>query len=400
MRDSGMAARSAPVSLGRRHASLRDRTLGHDGALRRLDWLLVLAVAGLVAMGSLLVWSATRQRMLDADLDPAHFLKRHLVNAAIGLALGSLAALVDYRALRAYAPVIYVASCLGLVAVLSPLGKTINGAHSWIVLGGGFQVQPSELAKVALVVGMAMLLAEKRDREEAPRDGDVLLVLALAAVPMALIMLQPDLGTVLVLVFIVLGVLAIAGAPARWVGGLVVAGIVVSVGAVQLGVLDDYQVNRFAAFANPELDPRGVGYNTNQARIAIGSGGWTGKGLFEGTQTGGRFIPEQQTDFIFTVAGEELGFWGGSLLLGLLGVVLWRGLRIAARATDPFGRLIAAGVVCWFTFQSFVNIGMTLGIMPVTGLPLPFVSYGGSAMFAGLVAVGLLQNVHLRSREL
>jgi rod shape determining protein RodA len=361
---------------------------------------LLLAVAGLITLGALLVWSATGQRMLDAGLDPMADLQRHLLNAAIGMALASIAALVDYRSLRAYAPVAYAVSCLGLVAVLSPLGTTINGAHSWIVLGAGFQVQPSEFAKVALVVGMAMLLAEKRDSEDQPRDSDVLLLLALAAVPMGLILLQPDLGTVLVFVFLVLGVLAVAGAPARWVGGLVLAGVVVAVGAVQLGVLDDYQVSRFAAFTNPELDPRGVGYNTNQARIAIGSGGWTGKGLFQGTQTNGRFIPEQQTDFIFTVAGEELGFWGGSLLLGLLGVVLWRGLRIASRASDAFGRLVAAGVVCWFAFQSFVNIGMTLGIMPVTGLPLPFVSYGGSAMFAALLAVGLLENVHLRSREL
>jgi len=388
------------VHLRRRDAGLRERAMGFDAPLRRLDWLLALAVAGLVGLGSLLVWSATRQRMLDADLDPTAFLKRHLINAAIGLALASIAALVDYRSLRAYAPVIYVASCLGLVAVLSPLGRTINGAHSWIVLGGGFQVQPSEIAKVALVVGMAMLLAEQRDGEDGPRDGDVVLVLLLAAVPMALVMLQPDLGTVLVLVFIVLGVLALSGAPARWIAGLIVAGALVCVAAVQLGVLDDYQVDRFAAFANPALDPQGVGYNTNQARIAIGSGGIPGKGLFQGTQTGGRFIPEQQTDFIFTVAGEELGLWGGSLLLGLLGVVLWRGLRIAARSKDAFGRLVAAGVVCWFAFQSFVNVGMTLGIMPVTGLPLPFVSYGGSAMFANLVAVGLLQNVHLRSRDL
>lgn len=391
---------STSVSLRRRDAGLRERSMGVDSPLRRLDWLLALAVAGLVGMGSLLVWSATRQRMLDADLDPTAFLKRHLINAAIGLALASLAALVDYRSLRAYAPVVYVASCLGLVAVLTPLGKTINGAHSWIVLGGGFQVQPSEIAKVALVIGMAMLLAEQRDGEDGPRDGDVVLVLLLVAVPMALVMLQPDLGTVLVLVFIVLGVLALSGAPARWIVGLIAAGALVSVAAVQLGVLDDYQVDRFAAFANPALDPQGVGYNTNQARIAIGSGGLDGKGLFQGTQTSGRFIPEQQTDFIFTVAGEELGLLGGSLLLGLLGVVLWRGLRIAGRAKDAFGRLVAAGVVCWFAFQSFVNVGMTLGIMPVTGLPLPFVSYGGSAMFANLVAVGLLQNVHLRSRDL
>ncbi|MBW3640708.1 MAG: rod shape-determining protein RodA [Actinobacteria bacterium] len=391
---------STPVRLGRRDAGLRERALGRDAALYRLDWVLALAVASLIGLGSLLVWSATRQRMIDADLDPQTFLQRHLLNAVIGLAMAAVAALVDYRSLHAYAPIIYGASVLGLVAVLTPLGSTINGAHSWIVLGTGFQVQPSEFAKVALVLGMAMLLADRRDRDSPPRTTDILAVLAIAAVPLALVMLQPDLGTALVFVFLVLGVLAIGAAPAIWLGGLVVAGVLVAGGAVQAGVLDDYQLDRFAAFTNPELDPRGAGFNSNQARIAIGSGGLLGKGLFEGTQTRGRFVPEQQTDFIFTVAGEELGLLGASTLLLLLGIVLWRGLRIASRSSDTFGRLVAAGVVAWFTFQSFVNIGMTLGIMPVTGLPLPFVSYGGSAMFANLLAVGLLQNVHLRSREL
>jgi rod shape determining protein RodA len=174
----------------------------------------------------------------------------------------------------------------------------------------------------------------------------------------------------------------------------------VAFGAVHLGVLSDYQVSRFTSFANPTADLGDTGYNTNQARIAIGSGGLLGKGLFQGTQTNGRFIPEQQTDFVFTVAGEELGLVGGGAIILALGLVLWRGLRIAALATDPFGRLLAAGVVSWFAFQSFVNIGMTLGIMPVTGLPLPFLSYGGSAMFANLIAIGLLQNVHLRTHEL
>ncbi len=394
---SGGAARTGPVRLRPRGPSLRERALQRGSPLRRLDWPLALAVLGLVALGALLVWSATRQRLLLAGLDPQAFLYRHLLNAAIGVALAGGAALIDYRSLRAYAPVVYALSCLGLVVVLTSLGATINGAHSWIVLPAGFQVQPSEFAKVAVVVGMAMLLGELRDGEDAPRDGDVLLVLALAAVPMALIMLQPDLGTVLVLVFVVLGVLAVAAAPTRWIAGLLLAGVLVSAGAVHLGVLSAYQVDRFAAFANPQLDPRGVGYNTNQARIAIGSGGLTGKGLFHGTQTTGRFIPEQQTDFVFTVAGEELGLVGAGTIIGLLGLVLWRALRIAARAGDVFGRLVAVGVVSWFAFQSFVNIGMTLGIMPVTGLPLPFVSYGGSAMFANLLAVGLLQNVHMRS---
>jgi rod shape determining protein RodA len=392
--------RVAPISLRRREASLRERALDRESPLRRLDWLLLLAVVALIGLGSLLVWSATRQRMLNAGLDPTTFLKKHLINAVIGTVLASVAALVDYRSLRAYAPIVYVASCAGLLAVLSPLGSTINGAHSWIVLPAGFQVQPSEFAKVAIVVGMAMILAEKREGESAPADGDVLLVLLLAALPMALIMLQPDLGTTMVIVFVVLGVLSVSGARAKWIVGLLLAGGIVAFGAVQLGVLSDYQVARFTAFANPSADLGDTGYNTNQARIAIGSGGLTGKGLFHGTQTNGRFIPEQQTDFVFTVAGEELGLLGAGGVILLLGLVLWRGLRIASLATDPFGRLVAAGVVSWFAFQSFVNIGMTLGIMPVTGLPLPFLSYGGSAMFANLMAVGLLQNVHMRSHEL
>ncbi|GAC1329364.1 MAG: rod shape-determining protein RodA [Mycobacteriales bacterium] len=390
--------RRAPITL-RQRPTMTSRALDRESPLRRLDWVLVAAVLALSVLGGLLVWSATRQRMLNAGLDPQAFLKRHVINSVVGLTLGSVAALVDYRSLRAYAPFVYVASCLGLIAVLSPLGSTINGAHSWIVVGGGFEVQPAEFAKVALIVGMAMLLGEKRDAEDTPRDTDVLLVLAIAAVPMGMIMLQPDFGTTMVFVFTILGVLAVSGAPTRWIAGLLIAGVIGGVGLVQLGLLKDYQVKRFTSFANPASDPRGAGYNTKQARIAIGSGGVLGKGLFHGTQTNGRFIPEQQTDFVFTVAGEELGLVGAGGLIALLGLVLFRGLRIAQKAEDVFGTLVAAGVVSWFAFQSFVNIGMTLGIMPVTGLPLPFVSYGGSSMFANMVAIGLLENVHLRSHE-
>lgn len=381
-----MTVRALPADVG--HRPRRPLPAG------RLDLVLLLAVGSLVGLGALLVWSATRQRLLAAGADPTTYLQRHLVNAAMGVLLGAAVVLVEHRTLRTWAPVLYVAGCVGLLAVLTPLGSTINGARSWIVLPAGFQVQPSELAKVAVVVGMALVLAERRDGEHQPASADVLLAIGLAAVPAGLVLLQPDLGTVLVLVFTAGVVLALAEAPLRWLAGLAAAGVLVCAGAVRLGVLDDYQVDRFAAFANPALDPQGVGYNVDQARIAIGSGGWTGTGLFDGSQTGGRFIPEQQTDFVFTVAGEELGFLGGALVVGLIGVVLWRGLRIAARAPDLFGRVVAGGIVAWFAFQTFVNIGMTLGILPVTGLPLPFVSYGGSSMFACLVAVGLLQNVH------
>ena len=391
--------RVSPVRLRPREVTWRERALDRTSPLRQLDWILLFAVSALVSVGGLLIWSATKQREIALGADPQAFLKKHIINAGLGLLLGAAAALVDYRALRAYAPFVYAASCLGLLAVLSPLGSTINGAHSWIVLPAGFQIQPSEFAKLAIVVGMAMLLGEKRDGESRPRDGDVASVLGLCAVPMALVMLQPDFGTTMVFIFVILGVLSVADAPARWVGGLLIAGIVVG-GGVAPHVLKDYQLNRFRVVANPGADPKGVGFNVNQALIANGSGGLWGKGLFHGSQTQGRFIPEQQTDFVFTVAGEELGMVGGATIILLLGLVLWRGLRIASQATDSFGRLVAAGVVSWFAFQSFVNIGMTLGIMPVTGLPLPFVSYGGSSMFANLMAIGLLENVHLRSREL
>jgi rod shape determining protein RodA len=382
-----------------RREPLHSRALDRESPLRRLDWVLLLAVLVLVVFGSLLVWSATRNVNLQRHLDPQGYLKKHLLNATIGVLLAAATSLVDYRTLRAYAPAVYAASVVGLVAVLSPLGSTINGSHSWIILGGGFQVQPSEFAKVALVVGMAVLLGHKRDGEDAPRHSDVLLVLALAAVPVGLVLLQPDLGTVMVLGFVLLGVLAISGAPARWLAGLLLAAAVGVVLITSLHALKSYQVQRFTAFTNPQADARGYGYNTTQARIAIGSGGVFGKGLFQGPQTNGHFVPEQQTDFVFTVAGEELGLVGAGGLIVLTGVVLWRGLRIAGRADDAFGTLVATGVVCWFAFQAFENIGMTIGIMPVTGLPLPFVSYGGSSMFANMMAVGLLQNVHLHSQQ-
>jgi rod shape determining protein RodA len=372
------------------------RLLRRDSPVRRVDWTLVLAVLALCVIGGALVWSATRQEALDTGGDPTAFVKKHALTAGIGLVLGVVASVFDYRMLRAYAPVLYLLSLVGLVAVLSPLGTTINGSHSWIVLPAGFSIQPSELTKVALVVGMAMLLAEKRDAEQDPRDVDVVLALAVAAVPLALVMLQPDLGTALVICALVLGLVAVSGAPIRWVVGLVVGAVLVAVVSVQVGLLKDYQIDRFRAFYDPAADPKGAGFNVRQAQIAIGSGGVDGQGLFHGTQTQGRFVPAQQTDFIFTVAGEELGFIGAALVVALLGLVLWRAGRIAMGAEDLFGRLLATGVLCWFAIQAFENNGMTLGIMPVTGVPLPFVSYGGSSMFANMIAVGLLQNVHMR----
>ncbi|MFE6662707.1 rod shape-determining protein RodA [Streptomyces sp. NPDC057697] len=369
-----------------------------DSVVRKLDWPLLGSALALSFIGSLLVYSATRGRDSLTHGDPYYFLLRHALNTGIGFALMVGTIWLGHRTLRGAVPILYGLSVLLVLAVLTPLGATVNGAHAWIIIGGGFSLQPSEFTKITIILVMAMLLAERVDAGDQlhPDHRTVAKALGLAAVPMAVVMGMPDLGSVMVMVVIVLGVLLASGASNRWIGGLLGAGVAGAIAVWQLGLLDEYQIARFAAFANPALDPAGVGYNTNQARIAIGSGGLSGTGLFHGTQTTGQFVPEQQTDFVFTVAGEELGFLGAGLILVLLGVVLWRACRIARETTELYGTIVAAGIIAWFAFQAFENIGMTLGIMPVAGLPLPFVSYGGSSMFAVWVAVGLLQSIRVQ----
>jgi rod shape determining protein RodA len=392
--------RSAP-SLRDRAAQARSERRG--AIFRSIDWLLILSTLALCGLGALLVYSATKQYQIDHQLDPMAYFKRSLLNVGIGLVLGLVVAAVDYQYLRAYAPVLYVASLLGLAAVLL-VGSTINGARSWIVLPAGFQLQPSEFAKVALVVGMAMILGEKRDDSRfgvssAPRSRDVLLVLGVAALPLGLIMLQPDFGTTMVFIVVILGVIACSGAPVRWVVGMITAGVLAGWAVLGLHLLKPYQEARLTQFASSNTANAGsTGYNVDQAMTANAHGGLLGQGLLHGSQTQGQFVPENKTDFVFTVAGEELGFVGACGILLLLTIILWRALSIARASEDTFGLLVAVGIAVWFAFQAFINIGMTLGIMPVTGLPLPFVSYGGSAMFANLIAIGLLQNVYARSR--
>lgn len=362
-----------------------------------VDWLLLGAVALLATVSCLLVWSATSHRDALTGGDGGLFLRKQLVNVVIGFALMAAVWLTDHRWIRIVTPLVYLGSIGGLVLVLAN-GVTVNGSRSWIDVGG-MSLQPSELAKLAVVIGMALVLAERTEGRWRASVGavDVVAMLLVAAVPTLLIVLQPDLGTTLVLAATVFGVLAAAGTPRRWLALLAAGGVTVAAAAVSAGVLKAYQIDRFMAFTNPGLDPKGAGYNVQQARIAIGNGGLFGQGLFHGSQTQSGFVPEQHTDFVFTVAGEELGLLGAGLLVALLGVVLWRALRIAARTDDLFGRIAAAGIACWFGFQAFQNIGMCLGIMPVTGVPLPMLSYGGTSMFASLLAVGLLQNIHSRS---
>ena len=366
---------------------------------RNFDNLLNFAVVGLLLIGTLLVYAGTREWFRSYGLDPEYYLKRHILNILIGSLLAYGTTLIDYRLLRAYTPIIWLVAVIGLVVVLIPgLGAEINGARAWIALPGGFQIQPAELAKIAIIVGIAMILADRDNAHEDPTDLDVLKALAIAAVPVLLIVAQPDLGTVLIICAAILAMIGASGAPSRWVVGLLILAIVGIFTAVQTGAVSQYQIARLQSFVDPSADPQSTGYQLRQSRITIGSGGILGKGLFNGPQTNGRFVPEQQTDFIFTVAGEELGFIGCSIILALYLLFFIRAFAICRRSSDLFGRLVCIGVIAWFSFQAFENIGMTMGLMPMTGVPLPFLSYGGSSMFANLIGVGLLQNVHSRGR--
>ena len=363
------------------------------------DPVLTAVVGLLLFIGTLLVWAATRDWYTRNGLDGQYYLKRHIINIMIGLVLAYAVTVIDYRLLRAYTPFLWGAGVLGLVIVLIPsLGSEVNGAKAWIALPGGFQIQPAELAKIAIIIGMSMILSERSHDSDGPTSSDVLQALAVAAIPVLLIIIQPDMGTVLIISAAVVTIIAVSGAPARWVVGLLLLAVLGGFVAVKAGVISEYQVNRLQTFVDPNADTQGAGYQLRQARITVGSGGLLGTGLFNGPQTSGRFVPEQQTDFIFTVAGEQLGFLGSGAILILYLILLMRGFSIARRTNDPFGRLVCTGVIAWFAFQIFENIGMTLGLMPMTGVPLPFISYGGSSMFATLIGIGLLQNVHARLR--
>ena len=363
------------------------------------DPILTAAVAILLVIGTLLVYAATRDWYAANGLDPEYYLKRHVINIAIGLLLAWGTTVIDYRLLRAYTPFIWGAAVLGLAFVLIPgVGSEVNGAKAWIPLPGGFQIQPAEIAKISIIVGLSMLLSERHHDSDEPTSKDILRAIAVAAIPMGLILLQPDMGTVLIISASVVAILATSGAPTKWVAGLLILAVAGGIVATKAGVISDYQIKRLQSFVDPNADTQGAGYQLRQARITVGSGGLLGTGLFDGPQTNGRFVPEQQTDFIFTVAGEQLGFIGSGFIILLYLIILMRAFRIARRSSDNYGQMVCTGVIAWFAFQTFENIGMTLGLMPMTGVPLPFMSYGGSSMFATLIGFGLLQNINARHR--
>jgi rod shape determining protein RodA len=365
--------------------------MARKAPFRHLDLTLLLVALLLSAYGALMIYSATVRQQPTSGIDP--YLKKQLVYMVVGFAVLLAVSLFDYRYLRAFAVFVYGGVVLGLLIVLSPIGSTQMGATRWIDLGS-FQLQPSELAKVGIIVALAAYMAERRGEVKA---RDIAVCCALVAVPAALIFLEPDLGTALVFLAILGTLFLVAGAKIRHFVALVLVGVVVMIGALHFGLVKQYQIDRFTAFMNPHPDVQSVGYNLTQAKIAIASGGIQGKGL-EGknTQTSLNFVPAQHTDFIFTAVGEQLGFLGSAVLLGLFALLIWRALRIATLSRDFFGTLLACGILALWAFQIFVNVGMTMGIMPITGIPLPFISFGGSSLITNFASIGVLLNVHMR----
>ncbi len=361
-------------------------------AIRHVDPVLIAAAIGLAVIGLLAIYSATHQSLAAVGLDPGRFVKRQLTFLAVALIVLMLAASFDYRLLKVYAGIVYVSSLVLLVLVRTPIGTSVKGAQRWFELFG-FQLAPSEVAKLALIAMLAAFLSEVRGELTVQ---DVFRTAALAAVPALLVFLQPDLGSSIVFAAILVGVLVVAGARARYLGLLALTAVVLIVAGFQVGLVREYQIERLRAFLDPASVSQDALHNREQAEIAIGSGGLMGVGYLKGSQTNLDFVPEQHTDFVFTVVGEEFGFAGAVVLLSLYGLLLWRALRVAMLSRDPFGTYLAAGIASMLALQMFVNVGMNVGIMPITGIPLPFVSYGGSSLLLNFAAVGLLLNVHMR----
>jgi len=354
-----------------------------------VDAILVACVLMLGGLGLVMVYSATR------GSEPPYnqsFLVRQALFFAVGLGAMIVVTLYDYRRIRDWAWVPFIVAIVLLLAVISPLGSTIKGAQRWFSIGP-FTVQPSEFTKLALVIALAALLAGWAGQVDV---GRLVRLLVISGIPMVLVLAQPDLDTTVQYMAIVGVMLLVGGVRARYLVVLLGIGLVLSTVVLTSDMLASYQRDRLTSFTDPTSDSQGITYNQNQSVTAVASGGLFGQGLFEGPQTQLRFVPEQETDFIFTVVTEELGFVGGALVLGLYGMLCWRIWRIAQQARDLFGTLLATGVLIIFVFQIFANVGMATGIMPVTGIPLPLVSYGGSSVLTMSVAAGLALSVGVR----
>ncbi len=359
------------------------------------DWMLALSAVALAMFGSIMIYTATKSGLAVAGLDGRYFFKRQATFVVLGAIVMLVISRIDYRRAEHVATALYVAMLVLLVLVLSPFGSNALGAQRWFAVGP-LLIQPSEFTVIAVILAVATYCAR---RPEGLTLRDVSRLLVMAAVPLGLIMLQPDLGTAIILGITLLVMLAVAGVPGRILLLLLAGAVLVTVVAIMGGVLSSYQVHRLASFLNQNSDNPSLQqsiYNVKQAKIAIGSGGLWGAGIGHGAQTNLGYVPEQQTDFIFTAVGEQLGFLGSSLVIGALGFVGFRMLRAAMTAKDTLGRVLCAGAFAFFSFSVFQNAGMTMGIMPVTGIPLPFLSYGGSAILVFFIVTGMVLSVEAR----
>ncbi|HJR87339.1 MAG TPA: rod shape-determining protein RodA [Acidimicrobiia bacterium] len=354
------------------------------------DRVLIGASVSLALMGLLMIYSATRVGLERNNLPASFSMERQMIFVAAGLILVAVFSFVDYRELRHLAHIVYGGMVVSLSAVF--LFPAVKGAQRWYDFGI-FQLQPSEFSKTACLLTLAAILARPAARLEWQRILQALMVMV---VPAALIFLQPDLGTMLIFAFLLMVLLFGAGISARQALVVSGAGLAVGIAVFQFGLLRSYQLDRIRVLFNPNLDPTGIGWNLRQSILAVGSGQLTGKGLFQGQQTNFQYVPEQGTDFIFTAVGEQLGFVGGIIVIAAFLVLVWRLLVIAGAARDRFGALLAMGIASIFAFHVLVNIGMTIGIMPVTGLPLPFMSAGGSSFLNFSICIGIANSIWLR----
>ncbi len=365
--------------------------------LRSLDYVLLAATAGLVAYGLWVIRAITDD---DVAGDPSYFLMRQSIYAGVGLAVLVGATLVSPGLLRRYRHVLFGAT-LALMAVVFVVGSAVRGSRRWIDFGS-FQLQPSEIGKLALIIFLAGFLAERAKR--IGEAGTVLAALGLASVPILLVFFEPDFGTALVFSAATVSVLSFAGVRFFHLGalGVAAAGLAVALlwglPAAGIQVLRPYQVDRLVGFLDPDSDPSGSTYNITQSITAVGAGGLDGRGVAGSTQTNLNYLPEHATDFIFASLAEQRGFLGASILLLLYALVVWRGIKVVAVADSLFSASVAGAIVGAFLFQVVLNIGMTIGIAPITGIPLPFISYGGSSMITSLAMIGVLQAIHARGR--
>lgn len=367
---------------------------------RNLDWPLILAVLALTAIGMVVIYSASYSQLTSAGLSPFYYVIRQALGFGLGVVANIVIISIDYRAWERWTRLIYIGAVALLVGILA-IGTTVFGSQRWFRIGP-LSIQPSELAKLALV----LTLAKHLENQANVSGWNIWRTFFLAAVPAGLIMLQPDLGTSAIFVGLSFVMLYFAGADLKKLaicgGGLAAAaGTAIFVSwKGWIHIIKPYQINRLLVFLDPYSDRNGAGWNIIQSIIAIGSGGFSGKGILAGTQSQLHFLPANHTDFVFSVIAEEFGFIGTLVVLLLYSIVIWRGLRIAMLAKDTYGMLLASGAVSIFFFHLIINVGMTIGMMPITGLPLPFITAGGSTMLTSLMAIGIILNVGLRRQKI